>query len=156
MEALSSTLTEPDVSPSSVEDANKDVGKKNIKTSHGQKHEDICLVLNSNEEQVSVQGQDAVSSTPPTPNSHSETDGIKSMYPVLKRLTDEDLRKHGVSRNSTKLQQVCHFCKKYFIYPSLLDRHVRLKVKKHQCKKCEYKASAYFTLNRHIRLIHKG
>ena len=45
-----------------------------------------------------------VSSTPPTPKSHSETHGFKSMRPVLKRLTDEDLKKFGVGRKSSVSQ----------------------------------------------------
>jgi hypothetical protein len=54
--------------------------------------------------EVEVDVAPVVSSTPPTPKSHSETHGFKSMRPVLKRLTDEDLKKFGVGRKSSVSQ----------------------------------------------------
>lgn len=55
------------------------------------------------------------------------------MRPVLKRLTDAELRKFGVSRTSftspksiaKNSQHVCHYCEKKFKFPCYLDRHVR-------------------------------
>ena len=81
------------------------------------------------------------------------------MRPVLKRLTDAELRKFGVSRTSftspksiaKNLQHVCHYCEKKF--PYYLDRHVRgchLKEKKYSCNQFSYGTSQEYTIKRHI------